>query len=313
MKATPQFRMRSIGYLANQPLTEASPGLGPHLGAPLQLKEVAERDKPELIVIGQTERRKQLPVYDLLELRMTGVAVEEVTSLYEEIMRRVPVRAITPSLMLFASEFGPNPRSLAFQRAYSFVFGLIGAVVALPLMILAGVLIRLTTRGPVFLTQSRMGLNGQVFQLYEFRCAYAETGEAADGGARGESIGLTPVGRWLRRLKLDQLPQLINVLKGEMALVGPRAERPEFSRLLAERIPLYSLRHHLLPGLTGWAQLNHQQMGTFEDVIAALEYDLYYLKNVSLALDFYVIFNTLRFILRGEPDGLGLGRPQADR
>lgn len=299
LRARPQFAMASKGYLAEQELSTPSDGLGPYLGAPSELKKVAEQHKPELIVVGLAERRNHLPVYDLLDLRMAGIKIEEITTLYETVTWRVPIQSIRPSQMLFAGELGPSPNSILFQQMYSFAMALAGVVVTAPLMLLIWVLIRLSSPGPAIWSQSRAGLHGKVFQLLQFRCTHLDP-EAHAGAAWpvNDDPRLTPVGKWLRRLRLDQLPQFFNVLKGDMAIVGPRPERPEFARVLSERIPFYRLRQHVRPGMTGWAQINQKHGETIQDTLAKLEYDLYYLKNAGLSLDLYVIFNSARVILR---------------
>ncbi len=294
----PHFGMASKGYLSEQALAKPARGVGPHLGVPGDLREVAAREKPELIVVGLAERRNQLPVYDLLELRMAGVKVEEITSLYETVMLRVPVQSIRPSQMLYANELGPNPNSILMQRVYSFVAALAGTVLTAPVMLLVWLLVRMTSEGPAIYSQRRVGFNGREFQVYKFRSMYIDA-EARTGAvwAMKDDPRITPLGKWLRKLRLDELPQFINVLKGDMVIVGPRPERPEFVKVLTERIPFYGLRHHVLPGITGWAQINHKYGDTIEDTITKLEYDLYYLKNVSLSLDLYIVFNTVKVML----------------
>lgn len=298
LKSSPQFAMTSVGYLEQEPLQNAVEGLGPWMGAPGGVKEVAERERPELIVVGMAERRNILPVFELLDLRMAGTPVEEITALYERVMMRVPVEAIRPSQMVFANEFGPNQNSILFQRVYSFAIALAGAAVTAPIMLLTWLLVRLTSPGPAIYSQRRVGLNGDTFNVYKFRSMYIDA-EARTGAvwATKNDPRITPLGRWLRKLRLDELPQFFNVLKGDMAIVGPRPERPEFVKVLVERIPFYGHRHAILPGITGWAQVNHKYGDTIEDTIAKLEYDLYYLKNVSLSLDLYIIFHTVKVML----------------
>lgn len=297
-KASPHFAMASIGYLASQAAENGGEALGPYLGATNRLKEVAEREKPETIIVGLEERRNQLPVYDLLDLRMAGVGVVEVTALYETVMWRVPVKAIRPSQMVFAGEFGPSQNSILWQRVYSFAFALAGTVVFLPLMLVVWVLVRLTSPGPAIYSQRRVGLNGREFKVHKFRSMYADA-ESRTGAvwAKKDDPRITPLGRWLRKLRLDELPQFFNVLKGDMALVGPRPERPEFVKTLTEQIPFYGHRHAVLPGVTGWAQINHKYGDTLEDTVIKLEYDLYYLKNMSLSLDMYILFHTVKVML----------------
>jgi lipopolysaccharide/colanic/teichoic acid biosynthesis glycosyltransferase len=168
-------------------------------------------------------------------------------------------------------------------------------------MIIVAVLVKLTSKGPVFHRQKRVGLNDCTFTVYKFRSMYADA-EARTGpvwATKGDPR-ITPVGRWLRRLRLDELPQLLNVLKGEMSLEGPRPERPEFVTSLSEKIPFYSYRHCVKPGITGWAQINYKYGDTLEDTIIKLEYDLYYIKNLALSLDTFIIFHTMKVMLFSE-------------
>jgi lipopolysaccharide/colanic/teichoic acid biosynthesis glycosyltransferase len=159
-------------------------------------------------------------------------------------------------------------------------------------------LIKITSRGPVLYRQTRVGLHGRQFTLYKFRSMYADA-EAETGAvwAAPEDPRVTPLGRWLRRLRLDEIPQFFNVLRGEMSIVGPRPERPEFTKVFEDEIAFYPQRHSVKPGITGWAQINHPYGASLEDVVTKLEYDLYYIKNLAPALDVFIIFHTLKVML----------------
>jgi lipopolysaccharide/colanic/teichoic acid biosynthesis glycosyltransferase len=167
-------------------------------------------------------------------------------------------------------------------------------------MVLVAILVKLTSPGPVFYKQTRMGVDDVPFTVMKFRSMRTDA-EAKTGAvwATRNDPRVTPLGKWLRKLRLDELPQLFNVLKGDMSMVGPRPERPEFTRLLEEKIPFYRQRTCVKPGLTGWAQINHKYGDTIEDTIAKLEYDLYYIKNLSFALDMYIIFSTVKIVVLG--------------
>lgn len=297
-RANPEFRMSILGYLSNEEPDGDAPQLGPWHGKVSRLLEVYEEFKPDLILVGMKEQRGNLPVHDLLTLRLSGVRVEDACGVFESMMWRVPVEELRPSQLLFSSELGPKPHSLTLQRFYSLCMAVAGTVLTLPLMVLIWAAIRLSSKGPGIFRQKRVGLNGRVFELYKFRSMYVDA-EARTGAvwARKDDPRVTPLGRWLRRLRLDELPQFFNVLKGDMAIVGPRPERPEFVQFLTRQIPFYGQRHAILPGITGWAQINHKYGDTVEDAITKLEYDLYYLKNLSLSLDLYIIFNTIKVLL----------------
>jgi exopolysaccharide biosynthesis polyprenyl glycosylphosphotransferase len=174
----------------------------------------------------------------------------------------------------------------------------VAAVVALPIMALVAIAVKLSSTGPAVYSQRRTGKNDVPFMLYKFRSMYADA-EAHSGAvwAKKDDPRITPVGKWLRKLRLDELPQLFNVLKGDMSIVGPRPERPEFVAELERRIPYYRQRHCVKPGITGWAQINHKYGDTIEDTIVKLEYDLYYIKNLAPALDAFIIFHTAKVML----------------
>ncbi len=199
---------------------------------------------------------------------------------------------------MFSRELGPSANTLKLQTVYSGLIAAAGLLVLSPAMVLLAIAVRLTSEGPALYRQRRMGLNGKVFTLYKFRSMRVDA-EQVSGAvwASKEDPRTTPVGRFLRRSRLDELPQLINVLRGEMSLVGPRPERPEFINTLSERIPFYRQRLCVKPGITGWAQINHKYGDTLEDTVSKIEYDLYYIKHLSPALDFFIMFHTIKVML----------------
>jgi sugar transferase (PEP-CTERM system associated) len=296
LKLRPQTGYVASGYLAQEPVD--SPDLGPYLGPPSRIRLAHAEIEPALIAVGLAERRGQMPIYDLLELRLHGARIQEAGALYELVMGRVSLRALRPSTLVFSDEIGPEHLKVALQRVYSFLIALVGILVSAPVMLVVALLVRVTSPGPALFRQARVGLHGRVFQVLKFRSMYADA-EARTGAvwATKDDPRITPFGRWIRKLRLDELPQLFNVLRGEMAIVGPRPERPEFVRTLTEQIPFYGQRHFVKPGITGWAQINHKYGDTLEDTITKLEYDLYYLKNLSLSLDLYIMFHTAKVML----------------
>ncbi len=272
---------------------------GPRLGALADLREVVDQLHPDRIVVALTERRSNLPVARLLELRLSGIRVEDVLSTYEAAFERISTRVLRPSQLIFSStELGPNPQRVALQSIYSMAAAAIATLIAAPVMLCVALLIKLTSPGPALFRQQRVGKNDRQFTLYKFRSMVtdAEAQSGAVWAKRGDPR-ITPVGRWLRRLRLDELPQLFNVLRGEMSIVGPRPERPEFVTELEKRIPYYRHRHCIKPGITGWAQINHKYGDTIEDTIVKLEYDLYYIKNLAPALDAVIMFRTAKVML----------------
>jgi sugar transferase (PEP-CTERM system associated) len=291
-----------IGYLDDGASGLETPAMGsvPCLGTLDDLCDIVDEKKPERIVVGMSERRARLPVYDLLDLRLSGIHVEEASALYESCFGRVSTRDLRPSQLVFSSELGPSRTSVAFQEVYSFLVALVGAILTLPIMLLTALLVRLTSRGPVLYKQTRVGLNGKLISVLKFRSMFVNA-EAASGAvwATKNDPRITGLGAYLRKFRIDELPQFWNVLRGDMSFVGPRPERPEFVQALSEKIPFYRQRHCVKPGLTGWAQINHKYGDTVEDTITKLEYDLYYIKHISFSLNTYIILNTVKTVLLG--------------
>jgi sugar transferase (PEP-CTERM system associated) len=291
----PEFGYNIIGYLCEEePCTFPIPCLG----KVREIREICEQYKPTRIVVGMAERRNRLPVQELLDIRFTGIMIEDVADTYEVAMRRVCSRVIQPSQLIFSSALGPRPHAITIQNFYSLLIGSVGLIAASPLMLITAILVKISSEGPVLYRQRRVGKTGRIFNVYKFRSMY-EDAEKRSGPvwAKVDDPRITPVGRWLRRLRLDEMPQLWNVVKGDMSIVGPRPERPEFVELLSRQIPYYPQRHAVKPGITGWAQINHKYGDSELDAMIKLEYDLYYIKNLAPALDFYIIFHTIKVML----------------
>jgi sugar transferase (PEP-CTERM system associated) len=293
----PELGLAVVGYVDDS--SDDAPVRGGKLLGPIRkLREIVDAVKPDRIVVGMTERRARLPLYDLLELRFSGIQIEEAAATFEANCGRISTKELRPGQLIFSGELGPQPGRVLFQSAYSFVIALAGLVVFLPVMLLVAVAVKFTSPGPILFRQTRVGREGKSFVLYKFR-SMIESAEALTGPvwAAKEDPRVTPLGRFLRRARLDELPQLFNVLLGDMSIVGPRPERPEFVQVLTEQIPYYRQRHCVKPGITGWAQINHKYGDTLEDTIRKLEYDLYYIKNLSPSLDTYIILHTLKTML----------------
>jgi sugar transferase (PEP-CTERM system associated) len=293
----PHFGLSVAGYLEDSPAADELP---PNmlLGPISELRSIVETLKPQRIVVGMAERRGRLPFHDLLELRFSGIHIEEAQTAYETVFSRVSVKDLRPSQLIFMADLGPRPRNEFWQGVYSFVLALVGFLITIPIVLIVALLVRLTSSGPVLYRQVRAGKNGTNFVLFKFRSMFQDA-EAKSGAvwASKNDPRVTPVGNWLRRLRLDELPQLINVLRGEMVIVGPRPERPEFVKVLVEQIPYYQQRLAVKPGITGWAQINHKYGDTLEDTLLKLEYDLYYIKNLNITLDLYIMFHTAKVML----------------
>jgi exopolysaccharide biosynthesis polyprenyl glycosylphosphotransferase len=262
------------------------------------LRSIIEAAHARRIVVGMRDAGGMVPIEDLLEMRFAGYEVEAAETAYEKILGRTPLEAVRPSQLVSSGELRPRPQSVFYQRVFHMAVAAAGIVVTAPLMALAALAVRLSRSGGVLARQVRVGLDGALFTRYKFRTMNAEA-EAAGGAAwvSGDDPRLTPAGRLLRRLRIDELPQLFSVLKGDMALVGPHPERPEFVEALSQRLPCYRQRHTVRPGITGWAQFHYHPSEEPEDSAVALEYDLYYVKNASVALDVLMLFHTVKFIV----------------
>jgi sugar transferase (PEP-CTERM system associated) len=294
----PESGLEVAGYVDDRHQIGAPLPGGKILGDMDTLRDIVRTTQPHRIVVGMFERRNRMPVSELLELRFAGNVIEEVANTYERVCGRVCLKEIRPSQLIFSGELGPRPQNLLYQRITNAIVAVIGIVLSFPLMVLTALAVRLSSPGPVLYRQVRVGLDDTLFTVYKFRSmrADAETG-TGPVWAQKDDPRVTTVGRIIRRIRFDELPQLFNVLRGEMSMVGPRPERPEFVKALNEQIPYYRQRHCVRPGITGWAQISYKYGDTLEDTITKLEYDLYYIKNMSMSLDTYIIFHTLKAML----------------
>jgi len=248
-----------------------------------------------------TERRRELPLPEMLHLRFAGVRFEDAAVTFESVFGRVSTQQLSPSRLIFSSDLGPRKGSMFWHSLYSFPITAVLTILFSPIMLAVAIIVKLTSPGPVLHRQLRVGLNGTTFTVLKFRSMYQDA-EARSGPvwAQKGDPRITPPGKWMRRFRLDELPQLLNVLRNEMALVGPRPERPEFVKSLMEKIPYYDYRHCVRPGITGWAQINYKYGDTLEDTITKLEYDLYYIKNLAVSLDLFIMLHTLKVMLFSE-------------
>jgi exopolysaccharide biosynthesis polyprenyl glycosylphosphotransferase len=247
-----------------------------------------------------TERRGGYPVDSLLDLRVRGCKVTEWASFYEKLSGRIPIDNLAPSYFIFQEGFSKS-RALLYSRrivSLSFAAGLL--LLLCPLLIITAILIKIDSPGPVFYTQKRVGEKGSVFDIIKFRSMRvgAEQNGRPQWAVRDDPR-VTRIGKFIRATRLDEVPQLINVLRGNLDIVGPRPERPEFVEELNKILPYYSLRHTLKPGLTGWAQVMFYYSGTIEESRKKLQYDLFYIKNMSIKLDFLILFRTIKIVLLG--------------
>jgi|SoiMethySBSTD1v2_1073268.scaffolds.fasta_scaffold02276_8 sugar transferase (PEP-CTERM system associated) len=252
------------------------------------------------VVVSLTDARGKLPMEKLLEMKLDGVTFDHLASVYEEYMGKIAVENLRPSWLIFSEGFRKSRILGVTKRILDFVVATIGLIVALPLMAIIALAIKLTSPGPILYHQRRVGRLGRIFTVHKFRTMRVDA-EAATGpvwAAKDGDVRVTAIGSWLRRTRLDELPQFWNVLKGEMSLVGPRPERPEFVEALKRDIPYYGQRHVVRPGVTGWAQVRYTYGASTEDALQKLQYDLYYIKNSSMALDLFIIFDTIKTVIR---------------
>ncbi|MGI4831179.1 MAG: sugar transferase [Janthinobacterium lividum] len=264
-----------------------------------ELARIAER-KPAIhrIIVAIEDARDELPVQDLLNLRFTGINVENANDLHERLSGKIQLRSIRPSNFLYSDGFRINRSQQFIRQLLSMIVASIGLLLFLPFFPFVVLMIRLTSKGPIFFRQTRVGAGNKNFYVYKFRSMFVD---AESGGARWATKNdprVTRFGMLMRKTRIDELPQLWNVLRGDMSFVGPRPERPEFVPMLSEHLPFYYLRHLVRPGLTGWAQVRFGYGATLEETREKLEYDLYYIKHMSLGLDLLIMFETVKTILR---------------
>ena len=240
-----------------------------------------------------------MPLESLLDVKSMGIEVVDGHRMYEEECGRLSIDELKPSFLIFSAGFKRKPVAMLLKRLGDILGALIGLVFLAPLMSGIAFCIKWDSPGPVFYRQTRVGLHGYPYVLLKFRSMRED---AEEKGVKWAQLGderVTKFGCWLRKLRLDELPQFFNVLKGEMSLVGPRPERPHFVQDLRKKIPYYDLRHTVRPGITGWAQISFQYAASLEDSHIKLQYDLYYVKNLSLWLDFTILCRTIRVVLQG--------------
>jgi len=250
------------------------------------------------ILITMGDRRGTLPVELLLSLKSSGIKIQDGTDIYEAITGKVPVESLRLGWLLFSPGFQTSPFLRIYKRCASLVVSTTGLLLSLPLIPFVALAVKLTSPGPLLYRQNRVGRAGRVFECYKFRTMRADA--EADLGptwAGDEDPRITRVGRFLRLTRIDEIPQLWNVLRGDMTLVGPRPERPEFVELLAKAVPHYNLRHTIRPGITGWAQIRYKYGSSVEDATEKLRYDLFYVKNISPGLDLLIVLETIKTIL----------------
>ncbi len=264
------------------------------------IRALASRHHATELVISLTERRGVLPVRELLKCKLSGINVIDAPCFYEKMAGKLLVENIQPSSFIYSSGFRNTPFRLFFKRILDVVWALLGILLTLPLLPLVALAVKLDSPGPALFKQKRVGEGGRVFSILKFRtmCQDAEEKTGAVWATENDSR-ITRVGNFLRKTRLDEIPQLFNVLRGDMSFVGPRPERPEFVNQLSETIPYYNKRHFIKPGVTGWAQICYPYGASAEDALEKLRYDLYYIKNYSILLDLSIMLETVKTVIYG--------------
>jgi sugar transferase (PEP-CTERM system associated) len=267
------------------------------------LLEISNRLAVDEIVVAVDDRRKKLPNHELLECKIKGIQILDLLTFFEKELSIINIDLLYPSWMLYTDGYRQKALNRTIKKTFDMTVGILIFIFAAPLMLLVALasLIESTGRDPILYSQVRVGKNGKLFKVYKFRSM--RTDAEADGVARWASKNdarITKLGGFLRKTRLDELPQIYNILNGDMSLVGPRPERPEFVLQLSNDIPYYLQRHWVKPGLTGWAQLLYPYGASEEDAKRKLEYDLYYVKNASTMLDFIILLQTIEVVLLGK-------------
>jgi exopolysaccharide biosynthesis polyprenyl glycosylphosphotransferase len=269
------------------------------LGSLSDLEKVIGEFRPHRIIVALTERRRRFPVQELLRhLVMNEIAVEDGVQAYERTAGKLALENLNPSFLLFSGAFKKSPLLLALQRGLSIAVSVAGLIVTAPLIAIIAIIIKLDSKGPIFFRQCRAGVHGRPFDLIKFRTMQlVAPGMERSLWAADNEDRITRVGRWLRRFRLDELPQFINILRGDMNLVGPRPLPTGNAALFRERIPYFQLRELIRPGLTGWAQVRNGYANGLAEETEKMRYDLYYIKNMSLWMDFRILADTVKAVI----------------
>lgn len=271
----------------------------PHrrLGTLAQLGRIIHDERPDRIIVTLASRRGRMPLQPLLKSRLRGIPVEDGVETYERLTGKLAIEALTPSALIFSKDFPTSRPHVAFNRAASLAAAAAGLLAVAPLLVLIALAIVLDSRGPVFFVQDRVGLYGRRFRLIKFRTMRPSRSRASEW-ERDNLDRVTRIGTWLRRFRLDELPQLLNVLRGDMNLVGPRPHPVRNQDLFLRRIPYYALRSSVRPGITGWAQVRYGYANDLDEETEKMRYDLFYIKHISVWLDLRILLETVQVLFR---------------
>jgi sugar transferase (PEP-CTERM system associated) len=295
-----EFGVEIVGFVDPDPMKVGEPLINPGvIGTIEDIPSIVRARGVDRVVVSLADARGRLPMEKLLEMKLDGVSFAHLASVYEDYTGKIAVENLRPSWLIFSAGF-KNSRLLATsKRLLDIVLASVGLLIALPLMAVIGAAIKLISSGPALYHQRRVGQHGRVFTIHKFRSMRLDA-EAASGPVWASKSGdnrVIPLGTALRRFRLDEVPQLWNVLIGDMSMVGPRPERPEFVADLTKQIPYYGQRHAVRPGITGWAQVRYTYGASKEDALQKLQYDLFYIKHISVSLDLFILLNTVKTVL----------------
>jgi len=292
------YAYRIVGFIDDDPAMQGRSVVNPKvIGTTADIVRLVREQRVNRIIVGLADRRGKLPIAELLEAKLQGVRIEEPETTYERLTGKIMLEELKPSWLIFSDGFRARKLTRAAKRVVDLVLSIVGMVLAAPLMALTALAVRLDTPGPVVYAQERVGEHGRTFMVYKFRSMRTDAETGTPIWARDQDERVTRVGRIIRLTRLDEIPQLWNVLRGDMSFVGPRPERPFFIEQLAEAIPFYRQRHAVKPGVTGWAQVKYRYGASIDDAREKLRYDLYYIKHMSIIFDLTIVFDTIKVIL----------------
>jgi sugar transferase (PEP-CTERM system associated) len=296
----PELNVKVVGFLDEEGKNIGKSLVNPSIiGSVNQVSDIVKEEAVSQVILSLNERRGCTPVDQLLQLKFSGVQVADAHSMFEKVTGKILLTNLEPSWLFLSAGFRKSRFLLTSKRCVDIVVSLLGIIIGLPLMGVIALAVWLETGSPVLFRQERVGLGQEPFTILKFRSMSHEAEAGGASWAQNDDPRVTRVGRILRKYRLDEMPQLFNVLRGEMSFVGPRPEQTKLCKMLEEMIPLYWRRHSVRPGITGWAQVKYQYGSTVEDAKRKLEYELYYIKNLSLKLDLAIILATFKVVLFG--------------
>ena len=297
----PDLNLKVLGFLdekgENIGKSLVNPGI---IGGLSQLEALVKEKEIDRVVLSLAEQRGRMPYRELLRLKFAGVTVEDAHTVFENISGRIALEKLSPSWLIFSDGFRKNRFLMAAKRSIDITAALLAITLTLPVMALVAAAILLESGKPVLFRQKRVGLNGTQFEILKFRSMRQDAEKGGPSWASDGDNRITRVGGFIRKYRLDELPQFFNILGGTMSLVGPRPEQPYFCELLESSLDFFPQRHTVRPGITGWAQIKYQYGSTMEDAKRKLELDLFYIKHLSMSLDLAVILETVKVIFLGK-------------